>query len=161
MFHLYIYILHRNIKIRARRKFTCCLRLSLSPSDFFVKLNKKDSGKIKAAFPRVTKPNKAALAPTNFQGLERFKNTQWREVVELVTINANCQNNFELWRYLFLVNFHFSRSNASIPTYRKINVSAIDEKVANVCLQVNKTVFKESGGGIECGFSLKKFLTWL
>lgn len=54
-----------------------------------MKLNRKDSGKIKAARPRVTKPNKAALAPTNFQGLERF-----RELVELE--KADWQNNFHL-----------------------------------------------------------------
>lgn len=37
--------------------------------------------------------------------------------------------------YVSLTNFHFSMSNASMPTYRKRKVSAINDKVAKVCLQ--------------------------
>ena len=35
---------------------------------------------------------------------------------------------------LSLTDLHLSMSNASIPTYKKINVSARNDKVAKVCL---------------------------
>jgi hypothetical protein len=41
-------------------------------------------------------------------------------------------------RHLLLANFHFSMSNASIPTYRKRKNSAMNDEVAKVCLQHEK-----------------------
>lgn len=61
-------------KIKNHEQFTWCLILSLSPSDFFEKLNKKESGKTKHALPIITRPSRTALAPTDFPGLKKFQN---------------------------------------------------------------------------------------
>jgi len=83
----------------------CCLQVIFSKGVFFVKLDKKDSGKTKAALPTRTNPSKIELMQMDFPGLS-------------------------------LANSHFSISSASIPTYRKREVSAMKDNVAKACLVV-------------------------
>lgn len=42
--------------------------------------------------------------------------------------------------YVDLVIFHLSKSRASIPTYKNMNVSAMKDMVANACLQKHSTI---------------------
>lgn len=51
---------------------TCCLNRILSSGDFFVKLDRNDSGKIKAALPTKTKPRRIELIASDFPGLQKI-----------------------------------------------------------------------------------------
>jgi len=42
--------------------------------------------------------------------------------------------------YLALLSLHLSMSKASIPTYRNMKVSAMNDIVANACLKLSATV---------------------
>lgn len=61
----------KTIKARLRIDHTCCLKLILSYGEFFVKLDKKDKGKTKAALPTKISPSRIELTPTDFPGLRR------------------------------------------------------------------------------------------
>lgn len=52
---------------------TCCLKIILSSGDFFVKLDRNESGKTKAALPTKTRPNKIELTRSDFPGLQMRK----------------------------------------------------------------------------------------
>jgi hypothetical protein len=43
--------------------------VTFSDGEFFVKLDKKDKGKTKAALPTKISPSRIALTPTDFPGL--------------------------------------------------------------------------------------------
>jgi len=52
---------------------TCWLKVIFSCWDSLVKLDKKESGKTKAALPTKTKPSRIELTPTDVPGLQRAK----------------------------------------------------------------------------------------
>jgi hypothetical protein len=55
---------------------TCCLQLIFSAGVFFVKLDKNESGKTKAALPTRTNPSKIELTPMDLPGLQ-LERVRW------------------------------------------------------------------------------------
>lgn len=56
---------------------TCWLKEIFSSGDFLVKLERKESGKTKAALPAKTNPSRIELTPIDFPGLQRRTNQCW------------------------------------------------------------------------------------
>lgn len=120
-------------------KLTCWLKLIFSYGVFFVRFDRNDRGKTKAALPTIISPNSIELTETDVPGLH-FKTLFHRSVVmtllsvrKIVPFYANFKS------YLLLTNRHFSISRASMPTYRNMNISATKDSVAKACLKSMKT----------------------